>query len=200
MDLFMDKLAQKFNAQEMINANKAADAEEKKRMLAQIKAYEDCLEQMCQLSKELKKNKEEMIGDLQVKISQLDQNNLDDKQEQEQIMQELEKTGVELEKTRQDVTALRKSVNDVSASVNDNLHKECVKVYRNVQAVIQEKAENQNAVLETLVQNTESAKSMILEHKTPRGTLKAILTLSVVSLLISLGSVAFQVLVYLNLI
>lgn len=186
MDLFMDKLAQKFNAQEIINANKAADAEDKKRLHAQVKAYEDCLEQMCRLSQDLKKSKEELLGDLQSKIGQMEL-------EEQQVRQEVEKT-------RQELMGLKKAVSEVSASVNDNVHKECVKVYRNVQAVVQEKADSQSAVLETLVQNTENAKSMILEHKTPRGTLKAILTISILALVASLGSVVFQVLVYLNLI
>ena len=40
MDNFMDKLAQKFNAQEMIKANSAAEAAENKRMQEQLAAYE----------------------------------------------------------------------------------------------------------------------------------------------------------------
>ena len=38
MDTFMDKLAQKLNAQEMIKANSAADAEEMDQLKSQPKA------------------------------------------------------------------------------------------------------------------------------------------------------------------
>ena len=51
MDTFMDKLAQKLNAQEMIKANSAADAEEMKN---QLREYDECLAQMQQVNKELK--------------------------------------------------------------------------------------------------------------------------------------------------
>ena len=39
MDTFMDKLAQKLNAQEMIKANSAADAEEMDQLKSQLREY-----------------------------------------------------------------------------------------------------------------------------------------------------------------
>lgn len=49
MDNFMDKLAQKLNAQEMIKANSAADAEKMKRMQLQIEEYDTALQEMRKL-------------------------------------------------------------------------------------------------------------------------------------------------------
>ena len=50
MDTFMDKLAQKFTAQEMIKANAAAEAAELQRTRDQVKKYNDCLQEMKQVN------------------------------------------------------------------------------------------------------------------------------------------------------
>lgn len=50
MDNFMDKLAQKFNAQEMIKANAQAEANEMQRLQEQVAAYESILQDMCKLN------------------------------------------------------------------------------------------------------------------------------------------------------
>lgn len=60
MDTFMDKLAQKLNAQEMIKANSAADAEEMDQLKSQLREYDECLAQMQQVNKELKAINQEM--------------------------------------------------------------------------------------------------------------------------------------------
>ena len=52
MDTFMDKLAQKLNAQEMIKANSAADAEEMDQLKSQLREYDECLAQMQQVNKD----------------------------------------------------------------------------------------------------------------------------------------------------
>ena len=48
MDTFMDKLAQKFTAQEIIKANSAAEAAELQRTREQVEKYNDCLQEMKQ--------------------------------------------------------------------------------------------------------------------------------------------------------
>ena len=52
MDMFMDKLAQKLNAQEIIRANTAADAEEMNKLKNQIAEYNECLTKLQQLIEE----------------------------------------------------------------------------------------------------------------------------------------------------
>ncbi|MDE6166854.1 MAG: hypothetical protein K2G28_00145, partial [Acetatifactor sp.] len=49
MDMFMDKLAQKLTAQEIIKANTAADTEELNRVKNQLQEYNDCLEKLGKL-------------------------------------------------------------------------------------------------------------------------------------------------------
>lgn len=50
MDTFIDKLASKFNAQEMIRANAAAEARENERLLKEVDAYKQCLQEMREIS------------------------------------------------------------------------------------------------------------------------------------------------------
>lgn len=58
MDTFMDKLAQRFNAQEMIKANAAAETEEMNRLKAQVQEYHQCLNRMQQICAEMEKSAE----------------------------------------------------------------------------------------------------------------------------------------------
>lgn len=53
MDTFMDKLAQRFTAQEMIKANSAAEAQEMSRLKEQVKEYTECLDHMRKLCAEM---------------------------------------------------------------------------------------------------------------------------------------------------
>lgn len=53
MDTFMDKLAQRFTAQEMIKANSAAEAQEMSRLKEQVKEYTECLNHMKKLCAEM---------------------------------------------------------------------------------------------------------------------------------------------------
>ena len=71
MDNFMDKLAQKFSAQEMIKANSQAEAEELKRLQMQVSEYEKILQEMRKLNyknTELSEKLDLMIGDNADKI------------------------------------------------------------------------------------------------------------------------------------
>ena len=62
MDMFMDKLAQKFTAQEMIKANAAAEAEELSRLREQVQEYTECLDRMQQICAEMERNAENAKG------------------------------------------------------------------------------------------------------------------------------------------
>lgn len=67
----MDKLAQKFSAQEMIKANSQAEAEEMKRLQLQVSEYEKILQEMRKLNyknTELSEKLDLMIGDNAGKI------------------------------------------------------------------------------------------------------------------------------------
>ena len=50
MDNFIDKLAQKFSAQDMIRANLAAEAKETKKLREKMESYETLLKEMRQIN------------------------------------------------------------------------------------------------------------------------------------------------------
>lgn len=67
MDTFMEKLAEKFTAQEMIKANETAERQEAERFKAQVQEYTECLDRMKQICAEIEqtadsaKNKVESV-------------------------------------------------------------------------------------------------------------------------------------------
>ncbi len=151
----MDKLAQKFSAQEMIKANSQAEAEEMKRLQLQVSEYEKILQEMRKLNyknTELSEKLDRMIGDNAGKIQSMKEDeqrliaalrDLTDEQtrnreaelerkEQERIEQE--RAG-ELKKEA-DMTAITELLENKFQRSDDFVHKENVKVYRNVQAVV----------------------------------------------------------------
>lgn len=117
MDTFMDKLAQKFTAQEMIKANSAAEAAELQRTREQVKKYNDCLQEMKQVN-----------DDTKVALVQIQET-------LEAGMDQFKNAEIPLE--------------SISNEIMDFVHKENVKVYRNVQAVVVDELKKQNEELST---------------------------------------------------
>ena len=192
MDMFMDKLAQKLTAQEIIKANTAADTEELNRLKNQLQEYNDCLEKLGKLLEEAEGRiqappveaerishlVEEGIG--RIRAVQLDNSTLEQipiilTQQLEELRDALEK---ELsERAEQDGVRMEDKWN----MLNDSVHKECVKVYRNVQSVVVEENRKQEAAV-----------------KAQTGRLKAVLGISIAALVISLAGAAMQLLNLLN--
>ena len=171
MDTFMDKLAQKLTAQEMIKANTAADAEEMERLKAEMKEYRDILTQMKQ-----------MVEDGSEKL----QNAKVDGKEIDRLVQEsIDK--IEQIQQQQNTEELQKALIDRISVSEENTHKECVKVYRNVQAVVVEENGKQ----------TDSIAEVINSVK---GKLNAVLGISIAALVVAVGGVVFQVLTRLHII
>ena len=57
MDTFIDKLAQRFSAQDMIRANLAAEAKETRKLREKMESYESLLQEMRQINlKNMDKN------------------------------------------------------------------------------------------------------------------------------------------------
>jgi len=170
MDTFMDKLAQKLTAQEMIKANAAADAEEMKKLQMQIDEYRKILDDL-----------QALLDNAQVDggaINRLVEEGI-------AKIEQLQADTQGFDKLQESVAQLEKDLDNKMTSMDENVHKECVKVYRNVQAVIVEENAKQSDGINATV-------------KSLNGKLKGILGVSIVALIAALGSVAFQVLVYLN--
>ena len=139
MDTFMDKLAQKLNAQEMIKANSAADAEEMDQLKNQLREYHECLAQMQQANKELRAVNHAMetlmsetIAPEVTKLSEesvaairkMQQENTEKLQE---LQQEYTTKLEEIRQNTEELEELRKHLDEKLDGSDENVHKECVK-------------------------------------------------------------------------
>lgn len=157
MDTFIDKLAQKFTAQEIIKANTAAEAAELQLTREQVKKYEASMQENKQAAQAVK----EAIAQLEQTVS----------------------VGVD---------HLVAGNTLLEEQITDFVHKENVKVYRNVQA----------AVVDELNKQTEELKHQLelISHKNKvvTGVAVAALIFSFLStaalvylVLVSLGIIVF---------
>ena len=160
MDTFIDKLAQKFTAQEMIKANMTAEAKENKKLREQLETYETLIQEMKQLNfknmesaERVNKLAENGCETLKKTVEELQQNPLNDK----------------------------KYIEDLFAQADDSLHKENVKVYRNVQAVINDGLREQT---DTLLQQNKNVKKQGIFFK----------VMSILILIAILADITLQVL------
>lgn len=195
MDNFVDKLAQKFNAQEMIKANSQAEAEEMKRLRLQVAEYERILQEMRKLNyknTELAEKLDLMIGDNAGKIQDMKEDeqklaatlrDLVDEQtrNREAELEKKEAERLEREKDAQNqqesgITALAELLESKFQRSDDFVHKENVKVYRNVQAV----------VVDELKRYTESAQN---DKDAINAKLNRVVVFSVISMAASAVSV-----------
>lgn len=187
----MDKLAQKFSAQEMIRANSQAEAEEMKRLQMQVSEYEKILQEMRKLNyrnTEISEKLDLMIGDNADKIREMKEDeqklitalrDLTDEQtrNREAELERKEEERLEQEHEQEvsykaDLTAITDLLEDKFQRSDDFVHKENVKVYRNVQAV----------VVDELKRYTDSAQDD--KNKLDK-RLNLVMTFSIVSMIVS---------------
>ena len=219
MDMFMDKLAQKLNAQEIIKANTTADTEELNRLKNQVAQYNECLDKLRKLIDE---STEEMKGASQesaagigrlleeslAKIREIRQESTDAADDKvnglaesvnthfDSLNGQLDAVNLNLDNVTNAVSEIRDQMASAQenkkddgleerfASVEENVHKECVKVYRNVQAVVVEESGKQAKALEEITEKVNSF----------NGKLGAVLGISIAALVFALAGTALQVL------
>lgn len=112
MDNFMNKLSQRISAQDTIKANFMADTAEKEALKKQLAEYDAILQSMRNLYLKQEENSEVFV----------------------QLAEKLE--GMNAEPAEKE--ALLKEIKDYISRSDEFTHKECVKVYRNVQALLDE--------------------------------------------------------------
>ncbi|MGN1331636.1 MAG: hypothetical protein ACI4V0_02585 [Lachnospiraceae bacterium] len=154
MDNFIDKLAQKFTAGEVIRANQAAEEQELRRLRQQVAEYENCLQEMRKLQlhntetaesmKQLQLRNTETAESLKqlleksyADLDRLTRESLD-KITQLTVVNQDKGREEELDRLLKALEANQKEIADWFKRADDFLHKENVKVYRNVQAVVVE--------------------------------------------------------------
>ena len=195
MDMFMDKLAQKLNAQEIIRANTTAETEELNRLRSRVAEYNECLDKLAA-----------MIEDGRAKLEGVSIENTDLKARVEGIQSSVDALeeavagnsgdikglakDVEtlLKESLQEISAMQFGIQAIVASSDENVHKECVKVYRNVQAVVVEEGTKQAENLAQVSAKVDAAKSKA----------GVALGISIVTMVLVLSSVVMQVLELLN--
>lgn len=203
MDTFMDKLASRLNAQEMIRANAAAEAKENERLHKEVEVYKQCLEKMREISQQnvtMCDDVSELVRASMDKIAQIQAESgksedvlvaLQDnsnavmaavKANSDTVMASVKNNSdTVLSSVRHTMQASTDSVmNAISGSSDkimemlgagndefkaaliselvaemkkelkvqeENVHKECVKVYRNVQAVVTDENDKQTKLI-----------------------------------------------------
>ena len=195
----MDKLAQKISAQEMIKANSQAEAEEMQRLQMQVSEYEKILQEMRKLNyrnTELSEKLDLMIGDNAGKIQNMKEEeqrliaalrDLTDEQtrNREAELERREEDRLERERAEEarkqtDISAITDLLENKFQKSDDFVHKENVKVHRNVQAVVVDE-------IKRSVENAQSEQSAL--KKELNAKLNKVLVISVISMLASAASV-----------
>lgn len=211
MDNFMDKLAQKFNAQEIIKANSQAEAEEMKKLQMQVAEYERILQEIRRLNyknTELSEQLSSMICDNTDKIQAMKEDeqkfmaalrDITDEQtrNREADMERRELERIEKEKgAASEMELLTALLQEKFQQADDFVHKENVKVYRNVQAAMTEElrkyTESGKAGNEALRDAVDSLERDI--DKRFGKKLNAVMAVSVLSMLASFAAVALYAL------
>ena len=200
MDNFMDKLAQRFSAQEVIKANSQAEAAEMKKLQLQVAEYEKILQEMRKLNyknSELSEKIDGLVGENANKIQGLQEEEtkllatlrkLTDEQtrirEEELAQKEAERADEnrKTEEQKQQLTSLEERMKQTDEFV----HKENVKVYRNVQAV----------VVDELKKQTET---LLLENQKLGSKLNTVTILSIFAILFSVAGIVLQIIFGMNL-
>lgn len=140
MDNFMDKIAQKLGSQDLIRANASAEAKEMNRMKGKLEEYETLIQQMRQVHL---KNVE-LLRRMQKTVDALEQleddTALDDKNIESADLQDT----FEL---KERIEALKVSIETSSNCIQELIHTEDVKVFRNVEAVVNEGFEKQEKMI-----------------------------------------------------
>lgn len=211
MDIFMDKLAQRATAEEIIKANTAADLEELNRLRNQVGEYNECLTRLQKLLEESSGRLEgiqwedgevrKLVQEGLERMNALHKAMDDFGQRQKRISEQAEALdkkvvsgvepafkGLEDRLERLEVLAQMQltetQLTEKLGVLEENVHKECVKVYRNVQAVVTEESGRQGEAL------AEAKK----EIAAAGGRSKAAVGFSVAAAVLSLAGVVLQIL------
>ena len=161
MDNYIDKLAQKFTAGEVIRANSVTEEREFKRLREQVAEYERCLQEMRKIQMihtqtaqnlhdlmvESTENMRKLMQESMTKIdevqSEADRQKTESGEQVEtvvQMVERMEEKAVTMQDTVVQLTGVleknQKEIAEWFKQADEFLHKENVKVYRNVQAVV----------------------------------------------------------------
>lgn len=191
MDNFMDKVAQKLGAQEMIRANAAAEAAELENMEKQLtvfkeqmEKYDDCLQEMRKLnlknieSAQGVQSLAEKAGEkLDQTVGEVEAASVSRIKETSDIsiaginqtlseslakIAEIKESSDNLEQITEKMSGLQEKQQELFRNLENFLHTDNVKVYRNVQAAMIEELEKQTAELKEGQEKATSSSKVLL--------------------------------------
>ena len=167
MDNFIDRLAQKFIAGEVIKANSVAEEKELKKLREQVAEYEKCLQEMRKIQMTntlsaqnlhdfmvestdgIRKLMQESLSKISDIRLEADAKEIDSKKVIDAAtaaMSQMEEKVLQMQEQQAALSEVlennQKEIKDWFRQADDYLHKENVKVYRNVQAVVVEEVNN----------------------------------------------------------
>lgn len=193
MDFFTEKLAEHWGSKEMIKANSQAEAEEMRRMETEMEEYKAILEQMrvvgeqnAQMTAHMTQLADRMDMVLNTERESGPSASTEElKQEIQREMQELSDTMQASLRKSEDfmessMRTLQASLEEKLAAQDENSHRENVKVFRNVQAVVVDEIKAQTGELE-------------LSNRVLMKKLRGCKSLMVVSVVLASVSLAFSV-------
>ena len=211
MDNFIDRLAQKFIAGEVIRANSAAEEREMKKLREQVAEYERCLQEMRKIqltntqsaqnlhdmmvenAAGIRKLTQESLGKLANVQLEADAQNADAKKAVDAAATAMAKMEEQVLKMQETVASLSEDLNKNQAEMkecfekaDDFLHKENVKVYRNEQAVVVEEVGNK---AQEIIKASEEAVSKAS---------KPVLVFAVLGFVMAAASLVFQIFEYMG--
>ena len=211
MDNFIDRLAQKFIAGEVIRANSAAEEREMKKLREQVAEYERCLQEMRKIqltntqsaqnlhdmmvenADGIRKLTQESLGKLANVQLEADAQNADAKKAVDAAATAMAKMEEQVLKMQETVASLSEDLNknqtemkECFEKADDFLHKENVKVYRNVQAVVVEEVGNK---AQEIIKASEEAASKAS---------KPVLVFAVLGFIVAAASLVFQIFEYMG--
>lgn len=187
MDSFIDKFAQRRNAQEIIKANVAAEAQENERLSAQVADYEAAVQEIRKASLQNIENAEKVRDTLAEGLKKIQEIQAVQTTDTEAEQKQLEDFRAELTVQIADqLKAQTDAVEKMLQDAEDFIHREDVKVYRNVQAVIQEELPKQTDELKNAMADS------VAEIHLPKG----LLPVGILTMLLAAAGLAFEILTY----
>lgn len=153
MDNFMDKIAHKLSAQEAIRANAAADAAQMEKLESQIAEYDACMKEMRKLNLKNAENEQklkELLEESRQEIRKLAEESILKIQEIQEAQADAGNGTEEkelLEELKASAADNLSKVEELFRNSDDFVHKENVKVYRNVQAAMVEELQKQTQAI-----------------------------------------------------
>jgi hypothetical protein len=131
MDNFIDKIAQKLGSKDLIRANSSAETKEMNQMRGKLEEYETLIQQMRQVHL---KNVE-LLRRMQKTVDVLEQLEDENVAEDKNLENRNPENIVEL---KEKIEAVKVSLETSSTCIEELIHTENVKVFRNVEAVVDE--------------------------------------------------------------